>query len=105
MPREHFNDVPGDIVASAAEDLPGGFGTEDPDLNADADLDEVVANDVVSPFSGRIASFPDQRERAIAGTGYAHAEDSGGHSGSRGLAGRRRSPPRRRIGHHRRRGE
>lgn len=50
MPREHFNDVPGDISGSEAEDLPGGFGEYDPDNNVDATIDELVDNDVRSPL-------------------------------------------------------
>lgn len=38
--REHSNDVPGDIVGEDAENLPGGFGTDDPDNDADAVYDE-----------------------------------------------------------------
>lgn len=77
MPREHFNDVPGDIVGSIADDLPGGLGTRDPDMSDDAMIDELVDNDVVSPFSGRIAAFTNQGGGATTGTGYAHAADSG----------------------------
>jgi len=38
--REHENDVPGDIVGEEAEDLPGGFGVDDPDKDAENTIDE-----------------------------------------------------------------
>ena len=39
--REHWNDVPGDIAGEEADDLPGGFGVDDPDKDVDANYTEL----------------------------------------------------------------
>lgn len=76
MPREHWNDVPGDIAGGEAEDLPGGFGVYNPDLNPDAMVDDVVESDVISPTGSRF-SATDQHGGDTAGTGYAEGTNTG----------------------------
>ncbi|HEX2952269.1 MAG TPA: hypothetical protein VHV83_22270 [Armatimonadota bacterium] len=76
MPREHWNDVPGDIAGGNDEDLPGGFGLDDPDNNTDATIDDVVDNDVINTY-GQGFSAQDQTGGITSGTGYAHGEDGG----------------------------
>ena len=76
MPREHFNDVPGDIAGSDAENVPGGFGVDDPDRDLDATIDELVDNDVRGP-SGEGFYWQDQQGGDTTGTGYVNAIDTG----------------------------
>jgi hypothetical protein len=76
MPREHFNDMPGDISGSDAEDLPGGIGGYDPDNDIDATIDELVDNDVRGP-SGESFYYQDQQGGDTTGTGYVEASNEG----------------------------
>lgn len=70
--REHFNDVPGDIAGSEAENLPGGLGEYDPDNDVDATIDELVDNDVMNP-DGQAFARRDQQGGVTTGTSYAEA--------------------------------
>ena len=76
MPREQRNDMPGDIAGGDADNLPGGFGTDNPDNNVDAAIDELIGNDVRGP-SGEEFSWRDARGGATTGTGYTDAADEG----------------------------
>lgn len=76
MPRERWNDVPGDIAGGHAENLPGGFGTYDPDHSVDATIDELVGNDVRGR-TGPGFTPTDQRGGDTTGTGYTDEVDSG----------------------------
>ncbi|HEY3375987.1 MAG TPA: hypothetical protein VGL77_00710 [Armatimonadota bacterium] len=76
MPREHWNDMPGDIAGSDADNLPGGFGSYNPDLNPDAMVDEVIENDVIGP-TGTEFTPTDQQGGITAGTSYAEGTDTG----------------------------
>lgn len=84
--REHFNDVPGDIVASEAESLPGGFGVGNPDQDVDATVDELVDNDVRSP-SGQDFGPTEQRGGDTTGTGYTAAVGDGATASAEDLFG------------------
>ncbi len=68
MPREHWNDVPGDLAGSSAADLPAGFGVDDPDADVDATVDELVGGDVRSPTGQRFVRR-EQRGGISAGAG------------------------------------
>ena len=74
--REHFNDVPGDIAGSEAENLPGGFGENDPDNDVGAMIDEQVGNDVMNP-DGQTFVRQDQQGGSTTGTGYVEATGDG----------------------------
>jgi hypothetical protein len=76
MPREHWNDVPGDIAGEDAENLPGGFGLYNPDLSPDAYIDEMIENDVISPAGTGFAAV-DQQGGTTSGTGYAESATTG----------------------------
>lgn len=76
MPREHWNDVPGDLAGSNANNLPGGFGVDDPDAGADAMVDEVTDNDVTSP-TGETFTRRDNRGGSTSGTDYTDASNTG----------------------------
>jgi len=112
--REHFNDVPGDIVGSEAEDLPGALGADDPDNDLDATVDELVGNDVMNP-DGQTFTVLDQQGGDTTGTGYVEPSGDGasvpmadllegeeGHPGAVGFTGAERDkrspkpPPRKR---------
>ncbi|MHB9107803.1 MAG: hypothetical protein ACYDCO_12170 [Armatimonadota bacterium] len=74
--REHFNDVPGDIAGSEAENLPGGLGEYDPDNDVDATIDEQVGNDVMNP-DGRTFGIKNQQGGSTTGTGYTEPTNDG----------------------------
>ena len=74
--REHFNDMPGDIAGSEAENLPGGFGAYDPDNDIDATIDEQVGNDVMNP-DGQMFGALDQQGGFTTSTGYTEAVNDG----------------------------
>lgn len=74
--REHFNDMPGDIAASEAQNLPGGLGADDPDADLDATVDELVDNDVMDP-DGRMFAAQDQQGGTTTGTGYSETKGDG----------------------------
>lgn len=76
MPGEHWNDVPGDIAGSDAENLPGGFGIDNPDNNTDATVDDLIDNDVTDPLGNTIAAFG-EAGGTTAGTAYAEGTNSG----------------------------
>ena len=72
MPREHWNDVPGDLAGEEAENLPGGFGSYDPDLNPDEMVEDITEGDVIRPAS-EVNTARDGRGRAS----YAEAMNTG----------------------------
>jgi hypothetical protein len=75
MVRKHDNTMPGDLADESGRNLPGGMGTDDPDLNPDATIDELFGNDVISP-SGEIISAVDSGG-TTSGTGYATGDNTG----------------------------
>lgn len=75
MPRDYENDVPGDVVASEAENLPGGFGSYDPDNDTDATVDELTDSDVRSPSGQGFA--PLDEHGLTTGTNYTEAMNEG----------------------------
>jgi len=76
MPHEHFNDMPGDITGSEAENLPGGFGGDDPDADLDATIDELIDNDVRAPGGETFVAL-DQQDGLTTGTGYVELSGEG----------------------------
>jgi|GEM_PF-2565951 len=74
--REHFNDVPGDIVGSSAENLPGALGADDPDADIDATIDELIDNDVIAPGGEQFAAR-DQQGGVTTGAGYIEPKGDG----------------------------
>ena len=76
MPREHFNDIPGDIAGSERKNLPGGFGADDPDDNLDAIVDELAPHDVRAP-DGEGFYYRDQRGGDTTGAGYTEETNTG----------------------------
>ena len=76
MAREHWNDVPGDIAGGDAEDLPGGFGSYDPDRSPEAMVDELFNNDVIG-ITGTEFTPQDQQGGDTSGTPYTDAVDTG----------------------------
>ena len=76
MPREHWNDVPGDLAGEEAENLPGGFGSYDPDADVDATVNELIDDSVRDPLGTQFAAT-DQKGGITAGTGYAEALEPG----------------------------
>ncbi|HEY3417604.1 MAG TPA: hypothetical protein VGM23_12035 [Armatimonadota bacterium] len=74
--REHWNDVPGDIVGENAENLPGGFGVDDPDYDIDATIDELVNNDVTGP-DGQGFGPKEEHGGSTTGTSYAAGANTG----------------------------
>lgn len=74
--HEHYNDMPGDIAGGDAENLPGGFGTSNPDASVEATIDELIDNDVNDPLRQGF-SRTDNRGGDTSGTDYAEAVDTG----------------------------
>jgi len=74
--REHFNDMPGDIVGSSAENLPGALGADDPDADLDATIDELVDNDVRAPGGEQFVVL-DQQGGTTTGAGYVEPKGDG----------------------------
>ncbi|MHB9022798.1 MAG: hypothetical protein ACYC7E_01290 [Armatimonadota bacterium] len=74
--REHWNDVPGDIVGEHAENLPGGFGADDPEYDIDSTVDELVNNDVAGPDGQRFGP-KEQSGGLTTGTSYVEATNTG----------------------------
>ncbi|MHB9130495.1 MAG: hypothetical protein ACYDBB_05305 [Armatimonadota bacterium] len=75
MPGDEYNDVPGDIVGEDAENLPGGFGTYDPDADVDATIDELIDNDVRSATGQSFYST--DANGMTSGTAYVEAVGDG----------------------------
>ena len=75
MPHDHDNDVPGDLVGEEPENLPGGFGGDDPDADIDATVDELFTNDVIAPL-GEIFTATDSGG-ITSGTDYTQAVGDG----------------------------
>lgn len=77
MPREHWDDVPGDVAASDAQNLPGGFGADNPDNDIDNTIDELIGNDVIG-VDGSVFAVQDQQGGGnTSGTGYAEGVNTG----------------------------
>ncbi len=74
--REHYNDVPGDLAGGGADDLPGGFGVDNPDLSPEAMVDEVADMDAIGP-TGTAFTATDQTPGDTAGTSVASGVDTG----------------------------
>jgi len=61
-PREHRNEVPGDIADEARENLPGSLGSDDPDADPNATIDELIDFTVRDPVGGQfVATDQDSR--------------------------------------------
>ena len=76
MPRRYDEDVPGDVAGEDAQNLPGGFGVYNPDLDPNAVIDEIVGNDVMSPQNEVVARI-ESHGGTTAGTSYAEGVDTG----------------------------
>ena len=72
MPHKHTNDMPGDIAGEQVNDLPGGFGGDDPDANIDAVVDELFGNDAGDHLGNRFTAT-DTHGGITSGTGYTDA--------------------------------
>lgn len=76
MPREHWNDVPGDIAGEEDEDLPGGLGINNPDRDPDAMVDQLTDNDVRNAYGDQFTSL-DETGGSTSGTNYATGTNDG----------------------------
>ena len=72
MPREHWNDVPGDVAGEEAEDLAAGVGEADPDARPEALLD-AMGNDI----NGLAFKISNKQGGIIAGASYAEGTSDG----------------------------
>lgn len=77
MPHEHWNDVPGDIAGETADNLPGGFGADNPDDDPDALYNDVTGHDVYRGNAERGFTPLDETPGSTAGTSFAQGIDTG----------------------------